>query len=218
MAMISGRRLGAEPSVPHDASDEALLVAYREGDRDAFRTLIERYRNELLGFLSRFLSNRAAAEDVFQDTFLQIHLSADSFDAARSFKPWLFTIAANKARDHHRRQKRRAMTSLSTPLGNDDDRGTLIDLLDGEFDSPERPIEEQEERQLVKQVVDGLPSHYREILLLAYFQRMSYQQVAEVLGVPLGTVKSRLHAAVACFADSWRAHRSRAGDRGPAAP
>jgi RNA polymerase sigma-70 factor (ECF subfamily) len=209
--MIAGRLQGAEPPVPRDSSDEALLVAYREGDRGAFRDLIDRYRHELLAFLTRFLSNRAAAEDVFQETFLQIHLSADSFDAARTFKPWLFTIAANKARDHHRRQKRRAMTSLSAPLGNSGDAGSLVDLIDGQFDAPESSLEREEEGRLVKEVVDGLPSHYREILLLAYFQRMSYQQVAEVLSVPLGTVKSRLHAAVACFAESWRVRRARGG-------
>lgn len=204
MAMISGGRLGAEPAVPHDASDEALLVSYREGDRDAFRTLIDRYRNELLAFLSRFLSNRAAAEDVFQETFLQIHLSADSFDATRTFKPWLFTIAANKARDFHRRRKRRAAASLSAPIGGGDDGAEFVDLLSGGDATPDTPVEQEEQAALVKRVVDELPDHYREILLLSYFQRMSYQQIAETLEVPLGTVKSRLHSAVASFERSWR--------------
>jgi RNA polymerase sigma-70 factor (ECF subfamily) len=197
-------------------TDEALLVAYREGDRDAFIELVERYRSELLNFLTRFLSSRAAAEDAFQDTFLQVHLSAESFDAARTFKPWLFTIAANKARDLHRRQRRRNALSLSAPLGNSDDAGTFVDLIEGSDGSPAAPLEQQEEARLVKQAVDGLPAHLREVLLLAYFQRMPYQQIAEDLGVPLGTVKSRLHSAVAAFAEAWRLARRRAGD--PDAP
>ncbi|MGA1017976.1 MAG: RNA polymerase sigma factor [Phycisphaerales bacterium] len=195
-----------EWSVPpvDDRTDEELLVAYREGDRDAFVKLLERYRAEVLNFLTRFLGNRAAAEDVFQDTFLQIHLSADTFDADRTFKPWLFTIAANKARDFHRRRKRRAAASLSAPIGGNDDGAEFVDLLAGDDETPDVPIEQEEQAALVKRVVDELPGHYREILLLSYFQRMSYQQISETLEVPLGTVKSRLHSAVASFERSWR--------------
>jgi len=187
-----------------DRTDEELLVAHREGDRAAFVVLLERYRAEVLNFLTRFLGNRAAAEDVFQDTFLQIHLSAETFDAARTFKPWMFTIAANKARDFHRRRKRRAAASLSAPIGGGDDGGEFVDLLSGNEETPDVPIEQEEQAALVKRVVDELPPHYREILLLSYFQRMSYQQISEVLEVPLGTVKSRLHSAVASFERSWR--------------
>jgi RNA polymerase sigma-70 factor (ECF subfamily) len=197
-----------------DRTDEELLVAYREGDRSAFVKLLERYRAEVLNFLTRFLGNRAAAEDVFQDTFLQIHLSANTFDATRTFKPWLFTIAANKARDHHRRRKRRAAASLSAPLGNSDDGAEFVDLLQGDDEMPDAPIEREEQAALVKRVVDDLPGHYREILLLSYFQRMSYQQIAETLEVPLGTVKSRLHSAVASFERSWRIAASESGEAG----
>jgi RNA polymerase sigma-70 factor, ECF subfamily len=207
----------AETSVPDrgkastEQTDEQLLVAYREGDRPAFESLIGRYRHELLNFLTRFLGNRAAAEDVFQETFLQIHLSAESFDETRTFKPWLFTIAANKARDLHRRQKRRQAASLSAPVGNHDEGASFVDLLAGNDETPDTPVARAEEAARVKQVVEELPSHYREILLLSYFHRMSYQQISETLAVPLGTVKSRLHSAVATFADQWRIAQSRSG-------
>ena len=87
-------------------------MTYQSGERDAFATLMQRYGNELLHFLQRFLGSRAAADDVFQETFLQVHLSADTFDTERRFKPWLFTIAANKARDYYRKQNRNAAASL----------------------------------------------------------------------------------------------------------
>jgi len=191
-------------------TDEQLLVAYRNGDPAAFTALVERYRHDLLGFLQRFLGSRAAADDVFQDAFLQVHLSAESFDASRRFKPWLYTIAANKARDFHRRRRRRAAVSLSTPIGSDDGRETsLVDLLAGDDEAVDMPLLDAERRRLVKEVVDGLPPHYREILLLSYFQRLSYNQIADSLQIPLGTVKSRLHAAVAHFADSWRSASDR---------
>jgi RNA polymerase sigma-70 factor (ECF subfamily) len=190
------------PASDGDRIDEQLLVASRNGDREAFRRLVERHRDDLLRFLVRFLGSRAAADDVFQDTFLQVHVSADTFDAERKFRPWLFAIAANKARDFHRRRKRRTATSLSNPVGSGD--ASLVDLLAAEGEAPDAPTENSEIQQVVKRVVDEMPGHYREILLLAYFQKMSYQQIAECLGIPLGTVKSRLHAAVGHFASTWK--------------
>ncbi len=188
-------------------TDEQLLEDYRDGERAAFDELVTRYRQELFHFLTRFLGGRAAAEDVFQDTFLQIHLSAETFDVSRRFRPWLFTIAANKARDYHRKHGRRAVLSLHAHLTESDESGGFIDLLDANLPSPDAPILDSERSRIVKGVVDGLPLHLREILLLSYFQRMSYNQIADALEIPLGTVKSRLHSAVAAFAKAWQAAR-----------
>lgn len=188
-----------------ERTDEALLGAYVDGDRAAFRELLGRYRDELLHFLTRFLGSRASAEDVFQETFLQVHLSADTFDTSRRLKPWLFTIAANKARDHHRKHGRRQGVSLSATIGGDGEGQTYVDLMQTDLPGPDAPILDAERSRLVKGVVDSLSPHLREILLLSYFQRMSYTQIAETLEIPLGTVKSRLHTAVATFARSWSA-------------
>src|SRR6185436_21184411 len=105
--------ISARASALDKRSDESLLQAYQHGEREAFATLMHRYANELLHFLVRFLGSRAAADDVFQETFLQVHLSAETFDTQRRFKPWLFTIAANKARDYLRRNSRRQTPQLS---------------------------------------------------------------------------------------------------------
>jgi RNA polymerase sigma-70 factor (ECF subfamily) len=191
-------------------SDEELLVAHRGGDARALRVIIDRYRAELHGFLTRLVGSRAGADDVFQEAFLQVHLSADSFDSERRFKPWLYTIAANKGRDYLRRQKRRAAVSLDAPTGKDSD-GALVDLIDGGSAAPSLPLEALDEAGIVKQVVDELPPHFREILLLSYFQKLSYAQIADSLSIPLGTVKSRLHAAIACFAESWKLACARRG-------
>lgn len=197
---------GSAPSTMATAeqTDESLLTAYIDGDRQAFAALLERYRTELHGFLARFLGSSAAADDVFQETFLQVHLAASTFDSTRNFKPWLFTIAANKARDWHRRQKRRRAASLDAPIGGDPDGTRMVDLMQSKAEVPSVSLEGAETRDRVKDVVDSMPALYREVLQLNYFQKMSYQQIAEVLGVPLGTVKSRLHAAVATFAESWK--------------
>lgn len=193
---------GAKPA---PRSDEQLLSDYREGKIEAFGALVERYERELFHFLVRFLGNRAAAEDVFQETFLQVHQSADQFDIQRRFRPWLFTIAANKARDLMRSRARRPASPLQASINSDDDNSAqFIDLMQSHVDLPDAPMERREMQQLVQKSVKSMPPHLREILLLSYFHQFPYKQISDILGIPLGTVKSRLHAAVAYFADRWR--------------
>jgi RNA polymerase sigma-70 factor, ECF subfamily len=191
-------------------SDEAVLEAYRSGESEALETLIRRYHDDLMRFLIRLVGDRAGAEDVFQETFLQVHVSAASFDTSRRFKPWLFTIAANKARDLLRRTTRRRAMDLSAPVPGgkggpgDSDGPSFIDLLQVDAPQPGQIADLSERDRMVQRAVSELPITLREVLLLAYFQRMSYNDVAEALQIPLGTVKSRLHAAVAAFARKWQ--------------
>lgn len=187
-------------------TDEQLFERYRKGDNGSFRALIERHHDELLHFLIRLVGDRQAAEDVFQETFLQIHQSAAGFDMERRFRPWMFTIAANKGRDWLRRKARRHAFDLSTPVGGGDGSGELeyIDLLEVDVPDPGDASLDRERDSMVQQVLDQLAPSLREILLLAYFQRLSYAQIADDLQIPLGTVKSRLHAAVAAFAKKWK--------------
>ena len=162
-------------------------------------------------FLYRLMGDRQSAEDAFQEAFLQVHLSADSFDIGRRFKPWLFTIAANKGRDFLRRKQRRRTLDLSAPVGgggsNHDGNGEpalqFIDLMEVDVPAPSAGLDISETSRQVQDVLDNMPLPLREILLLAYFQRLSYAQIAEDLEIPLGTVKSRLHSAVAVFARGW---------------
>jgi len=184
-------------------SDEALLEAHLAGDEDAFQALVARYVSELVPYLARVTGSRTTADDIFQEAFLQVHQSAHTFDLSRRFKPWLYTIAVNKARDWHRKAARRQALSLSAPLGSDGEGVGIIDLIEGDHAAPTDGLEQAELAARVREAVDGLPNHLREILLLSYFQKMSYNQIAETLQIPLGTVKSRLHAAVASFAQSW---------------
>ena len=186
-------------------TDEQLLAAYREGDVGSFTDLVNRYQRELFHFLVRFVGDRAAAEDVFQEAFLQVHQSAEQFDLQRRFRPWLFTIAANKARDMIRSQARRPTTPLQASINsNDDDSGEFLDLMSAASAMPHEDLERQELQNAVQKTVTAMPEHLREILLLSYFHQFPYKQISEILEIPLGTVKSRLHAAVAFFADRWR--------------
>jgi RNA polymerase sigma-70 factor (ECF subfamily) len=187
-------------------SDEQLLEDYRRGDTAAFRMLISRHQEDLIRFLMRLTGDRQAAEDVFQETFLQVHISADTFDPTRRFKPWLFTIAANKARDLLRKRVRRQEVDLSAPISRDAGEGgqSFIDLMEINVAAPDEGLEAEERDRLVQRAIDRMPVSLREILLLAYFNRLSYAQIADELQIPLGTVKSRLHSAVAAFARHWQ--------------
>ena len=186
-------------------TDEQLLSAYQHGEKAAFATLVSRYQRELFHFLIRFIGDRAAAEDVFQESFLQVHQSAAQFDTTRRFRPWLFTIAANKARDLIRSNARRPTNPLSAAISpGDDDSGEFIDLMQSTQEFPDDPIQRQELQDLVKSTVMSMPENLREILLLSYFHQFPYKQISDILEIPLGTVKSRLHAAVAFFADRWK--------------
>jgi RNA polymerase sigma-70 factor (ECF subfamily) len=180
-------------------SDEQLLAEHLQGLPDRFELLVRRHSQELYRFLARFTGNAALAEDIVQEAFLQVHLSAGSFDRSRRFKPWLFTIAANKARDSLRSKARRPEVPLDAHVGTGDDRGgqTFLDLMADTASDPSVGLESGEEREQVRSVLAQMPDHLREVLVLSYYHQFPYKEIADILGVPLGTVKSRLHAAVA---------------------
>lgn len=186
-------------------TDEKLIRDFLSGKPESFELLVRRHAPELYQFIVRFIGDSAAAEDIVQETFLQVHHSAAEFDPKRRFKPWLFTIGANKARDHLRRQNRRREVSFEAQVGNEKDAGQrFIDLLSREHVLPEEDLLLDEERRLVKEIMDGMPPKFSEVLVLAYYHRFPYKEIADILGIPLGTVKSRLHAAISYFGEQYQ--------------
>ena len=180
-------------------SDEELLVEYRDhGNRPAFEELVHRYEKELYGYLRNYLGDSEMAEDVFQQTFLQIYLKCDQFEPERKLRPWLYAVATNQAIDYQRRCGRHRMTSLDRRMGKDEesDTGAFIEL----FDSPQRgPVEESEiheQAEEIRRAVNDLPEQTRQVVLLVYFQGLKYREAAHALGIPVGTVKSRIHGAI----------------------
>lgn len=190
-------------------TDEELLARFREDDdAGAFESLVRRYESELFSYLRRYLGNAEMAEDVFQATFLQIHLKKDQFEDGRRFRPWLYTIATNQAIDAQRRNKRHRMVSLDHRTGGEDDVGTLVEMLSGSDRTADEKMEAEEAREWVRVAVGDLPETLRSALLLVYHQGMKYREAADVLGIPVGTVKSRLHAALLKLNETWQADHS----------
>lgn len=187
-------------------TDEQLLLAYREtGNRDLFAQLLKRYERELFSYLCRYLGNAEMAEDVFQSAFLQIHLKCEQFEEGRRFRPWLYTIATNQAIDSQRRQKRHNILSLDTAgrSSDDDEVCRLVNLLESGEDDPLTYAERTERCDNVRDTLNSLPESMTAVVQLVYYQGMKYREAAEVLDIPVGTVKSRLHAAIAKLTDVW---------------
>ena len=186
-------------------SDEELLGRCRRTeDKAAFESLVHRYERELFSYLRRYLGNAEMAEDVFQATFLQVHLKREQFEEGRRFRPWLYTIATNQAIDAQRRNRRHRMVSLDHRTGGENDVGSLVEMLAGNGQTADAEMEVEEARDWVRSAVDDLPESLKSALMLVYHQGMKYREAADVLGIPVGTVKSRLHSALLKLNDSWR--------------
>ncbi len=187
-------------------TDAELFAQYAAGEEAAFREIVSRYKNGLYAFLWNFLNRQDMVEDVFQETFLQLFNSRDSFDTSRPLRPWLFTIAANKAKDALRKQQRTATISIGAIADSQEmSFDSVLNALTSDSTMPYEELEGGEIALQVRRVVADMPENLREILVLAYFNKFSYKQMAQILSIPIGTVKSRLHTAVGRFAKDWKA-------------
>lgn len=176
-------------------SDEALLRLYADGDDRAFARLLERYRAPVAHLVASSLGSGLWTEDVVQDVFVQVHRSARTFEGRSSFKTWLYGIALNLCSDQRRRQRARP-ADRALDAADDDRLDTLPDLsLD-----PLQTLERDELRALVVAALERLGPGHRIVLQLRDGEDLSYEEIAHVLGVPVGTVRSRLHNARAALA------------------
>ncbi len=178
-------------------TDEELIQEYRTtGRRSHFETLVHRYERELFNYLRHYLGNAESAEDVFQLTFMQIHQKCDLFEEGRKFRPWLYRIATNQAIDLHRKMRRHQMVSLDENHDTGGEAARFADILAGNEMDPLADTIDAERARQVREAVDQLPELLRQVLYMVFFQGMKYRDAAETLGIPFGTVKSRINAAV----------------------
>jgi RNA polymerase sigma-70 factor (ECF subfamily) len=194
-----------QPEVLADCSDEDLLTRFRRGQREAFGVMVRRYERELYGYLRRYLGDASLADDVFQNTFLQLYTKCGQYEPGRPVRPWLYTIATHQAIDALRRNGRHQAVSLhqereELPNG---EVHSLLELLESRGPGPMDQVQGVERRELVRSSVEQLPDFLRQVVLLAYYQGLKYREIADVLGIPVGTVKSRLHAALVRLHEQW---------------
>lgn len=186
--------------------DETLLERLRNGRREMLGPLVRRYERELYGYLHRYLGDAELAADVFQNTFVAVFVKIQQYEPGRPARPWLYAIATNQAIDALRRQKRRHERTVDP--GNEDGADpsrSLFEMLAAREPDPAATAEGSELAVQVREAVDSLPDLLRQAIVLAYFQGLKYQEIADVLNIPLGTVKSRLNAAMTKLAEAWHA-------------
>lgn len=171
-------------------NDEALMNEVRKGDVDMLSPLVRKYEKPLFAFIFRILGNRKDAEDLFQETFLRIAERRHTFKENMPFKPWLYSICLNLCRDFLRRRVRHQEILLEEEIGKIPDPGARMT------------------RNLiiyrVKKAIMTLPEKPRVVFLLYYYQGLSYSEIAETVGIPLGTVKSRMHQAVSTLEEELK--------------
>jgi RNA polymerase sigma-70 factor, ECF subfamily len=186
-------------------TDEELLDRFRRGYAEAFGLLVRRYERELYGYLRRYLGDACLAEDVFQNTFLQVYVKSGQYEPGRPVRPWLYTIATNQAIDALRRNGRHQAVSLDEPRADagEGELARLMEMLQSRGPSPVESASATERREQVRAGVERLPDFLRQVLILAYYQGLKYREIADVLDIPVGTVKSRLHAALVKLQETW---------------
>jgi RNA polymerase sigma-70 factor (ECF subfamily) len=189
------------------SSDAELIARICEHDEHAFEMLSERYRAGIYRHVRATLHDGNAAEDVVQEVFLRVWTHAEQWHGQGSFQAWLFRVATNLALNQLRTLNRRRQQSLETPGDplNEDDESTIPSwMVDHSLPTPDVIVEHDERNRFLQQLVEALPEEKRAVFRLIYEHDMAPRQVAHCLGIPEGTVKSRLHYAIKRLAQAWR--------------
>ena len=170
-------------------TDEELILAFQDGDRDAFNHIVERYKDKLTNFLYRFTYDIDSAQDLAQDTLLKVYINKDSYKEIAKFSTWVYTIASNLAKTELRKIKRRKTYTISD-LSTDDREFVL-------HRSDEESFEDEEDTlvsgKILQKCLNILDDEFKNIIILRDIQELSYDEISKILKIPLGTVKSRIN-------------------------
>lgn len=177
-------------------SDEALMAGARDGDTEAFGRLVRRYESPLFNYLRRMTGNATEAEDVFQETMLRLYRSRERYDSAYPLRPWLYRIATNCCCDRLRYLRRRFALSLDLFADPEGTGPALAERIADADASADGSVREAEVRERLEAAIARLPMRHRAVFLMARYEDMPYDAIAESLGIPVGTVKSRMNKAV----------------------
>ncbi|MFI5028969.1 MAG: RNA polymerase sigma factor [Solirubrobacterales bacterium] len=174
-------------------SDAELVASALSGSQEAFRQLVTRFERPVYTLVLRMVRDPSLAEDLAQEVFVKAFRRLDTYDPARKLASWLFKIAHNTTIDHLRRSE---IEVVPLTTADDDDRGDLMSILsDPSSEDPAAAAERRDMARSLSQAIAGLRSEYRAAVLMRYVEDLSYPEIAEVTGLPLGTVKTNLHRA-----------------------
>ena len=171
-------------------SDEDLMELFQQGTVEAFNILIERYEQPLTHYVYRFVGDAEECEDLVQETFVRVYRNRHSYRRIARYSTWLYTIAGNLARSEYRKRRRRQVYSLQSV--NREDETYEVEIPDETF-SPDRHTEGSIQDHYIQQALDELSEDFREVVVLRDVQQLTYEEIAEITGLPMGTVKSRIN-------------------------
>lgn len=168
-------------------SDQQLVADYLSGDEQSLKFLVERYLRPIYGFTYRFVNGAQDAEDVTQDIFVKVWRHIKQFDQEKSFKTWIFSIAKNAAIDFLKKKK----TIPFSEFENEDGENTIMENLVDSSPLPSELLERSDLKEMLAKAMEKLSPKYRMVLFLRYNDHFTFREIAESLGEPLHTVKSR---------------------------
>lgn len=180
------------PSLPSTPPDADLVRSALAGDQRAYAELLSRYRSRVFGLALRMVRNAEDATDIAQEAFVRAFQSLAGFDSSKSFGAWIAKITANLCIDHYRRRR---VVTISLDGPTEGDRGERTWEFADNQAKPDEIIARSESERRVEEIIESLSPRYRIVVLLRYKEDLAYEEIALVLGVPLGTVKARLHRA-----------------------
>jgi RNA polymerase sigma-70 factor, ECF subfamily len=181
--------------IPGDAE---LVRRCLTGDEQAYRELVQRYERQVYSVAMRMVRVREDAEDLTQETFVRMFRALDRYDPTRPFPAWLLTIAARLSIDHLRRRRVKTQPLVRSEPGSLEEQ--IVEVEDPGF-GPDELLVRQEESESAAALIGALPEHYRIVVVLRHQQGLAYEEIAEALHLPLGTVKARIHRARAILKD-----------------
>jgi len=190
-------RVERDPLVELD--DSALVARFLEGEKRAFSELVARYQARLLNFVYRTTGDRERAEDLVQETFIRVYRHLHRFDQTRKFSTWIYTIASNLAKNELRNRSRNPLVLFQSMKQTWDADQRPLEWEDNTY-RPDDLFRKRHLRHLVESAVDELPTHHRSVFVLREMEGKTYEEIAEITGCNLGTVKSRLNRARNNFA------------------
>lgn len=179
-----------------DITDEALLERFRRGDPRAFEELMRRHRNALYNFVQRSVRNPQTAEEILQDAWMRMVVGARDFQNASKFSTWAYTVARNLCIDHARKAALRRHPSLDEPTRRDEEGPTLGERVQDPDAAVDRAAIGHELQLRLAEAVESLPSEQREVFLMREYSNLPFKEIAEIVGAPENTVKSRMRYAL----------------------
>ena len=184
--------------------DSLVIARARRGEEAAFAELLRRYRAPVFNLCLRMLKNRDDAEDVAQDVFIKVFAMLERYDERYAFRSWLFKIAANQCIDFIRKNRVKLLR-LDEPVHY---KGEEIERqLPDDAPRPDETLNRQEVGSVLREITDELPPHYRAMIVLRHQEQLSYEEIAQMMDLPLGTVKARIHRARALMKDKLTKRR-----------